>query len=447
MDMAPRTRRPALLLASALAWVSLGLMAPAAALAQNTAAGGGASAFDSLLVAPVLAPGLLERAVTARNPTLAAARAAFDESRARADRTGALMNPMVDVMVAPRALGNEMMDAPGYVVGFSQLFPLFGERGLERKAARAEERAMGEDFRATRLDLLREARRLYYEYFLVERGLEVNHELKGLLDQFRSVAVQKYAAGVVGQQDALQAEVELAMLDHEAIVLGRERRIVRASLNALLHRNPDENLPAPTDSLPAAREGEESTTAADASLARPDVRRAEAERDARAAELSLAQRRRLPEFTFLARYDGMEAEHEMRPMVGAALSLPIWFGRLGASEREARAGLERKEQDRLAAIDRARFEIEEARARVQETRHEIHVIETGVLPATERALTSIRSAYEANRSDFLALLNAERDLARARLGWNRARAEYRMALADWERAIASDGAPPKEETR
>ncbi|HEU4941570.1 MAG TPA: TolC family protein, partial [Candidatus Eisenbacteria bacterium] len=228
--MAPRTRRPAPLLASAFAWASLGLMAPGAALAQPPPAGG-ASAFDSLLAAPALLPGLLERAVASRNPSLAAARAAFDESRARADRMGALMNPMVDVMVAPRALGNEMMDAPGYVVGFSQLFPLFGERGLEKKGAQAESRAMGEDLRATRLDLLREARRLYYEYFLVERGLEVNHELKGLLDQFRSVAVQKYAAGVVGQQDALQAEVELAMLDHEAIVLGRERRIVRASLN------------------------------------------------------------------------------------------------------------------------------------------------------------------------------------------------------------------------
>ena len=445
--MFPTARRHVPIAALALVWGWLWPgIAVAAAASVEPAPGARPSALDSLLSAPTLDPDLLERAVLERNPSFAAARAAFRESSARADRTGALMNPMLSGMVAPRALGNDEIAAPGYLVDFSMNLPLFGQRGLEKESVRAESRAVGEELRVTQLDLLREARRLYYEFFLAERGLEVNQELKGLLGQFRSVALQKYAAGLVGQEDALRADVELAMLDHQAIVLGRERRIVRARLNALLHRAPAEALPVPANSLPDPREGEESPGSVDAALTRPDVRRAEAQRDAWAAERSLAKKRRLPEFTFLARYDAMEVEHEMRPMVGAGISLPIWLGSLGVSEQEAAAGFERKEQERLATIDRARAEIEEARARVEETRHEIHVVETGVLPATERALASIRAGYESNRSDFLDLLNAERDLARARLDWHRARAEYRMALADWERAIASGGALPVEGT-
>jgi outer membrane protein, heavy metal efflux system len=405
------------------------------------------TAYDSLLAAPAITPDLLERAALARNPTLAAASAAAAEAKARADGAGRFMNPMIEAMAAPQAIGNEDIAAPGYEVGLEQHVALFGQRGQQKNAAHAEARAAGEDLRAARLDLLQGARRLYYEYFLVERGIEVNGQLKSLLEHIRSLAVQKYASGAVGQQDALQAEVELAMLDHESIVLARERRIVRARLNAMLHRGPVDDLPAPLDSIPDAVEGEESPAAADAPLLRPDVRRAEAERDARAAELSLARKQRLPDITLLARYDAMWAEHEMRPTIGAELSLPIGFGRIGAGEREAEAGLARREQERLATIDRARLEIEEARARVQETRHEIHVMATAVLPATERALTSIRTAYESNRSDFLTLLNAERDLARARLGWHRARVEYRMALADYERAVARDAAPLGEEQR
>lgn len=416
------------------------------AAAQSSAPPGGGtpSALDSLLAASKMDPDQLERAVLERNPSLAAASAAFREASARADRAGALRNPMVDIMVAPRALGNGEIEAPGYVVDLRQSFPIFGERGLEGRAARAEARAMGEDARAMRLELLRESRRLYYEYYLAERGLEVNRELKSLLDQFRAAALQKYAAGVVGREDALQAEVEMAMLDHQSIVLGRERRIVRARVNALLHRSPEQPLPAPLDSLPVERMGEEAFAAAagnDVPLDRPDVRRLQAEREAGEAMLTLAKRRWLPELTLLARYDGMEPEHEMRPMVGAGLSLPLWITGTSAGVREASEGLERSTQERLARIDRARFEIEEARARVEETRHEIHIIDTGVIPATERALTSIRSGYEANRSDFLALLNAERDLARARLDGHRARAMYRMALADWAFAIARDDAP------
>jgi cobalt-zinc-cadmium efflux system outer membrane protein len=432
---APCTWRLTLAVVLALA---LGHARPATAQTPATQAASRASSLDSLLAASAMSPDQLERAVLERNPTLAAANAAFREASARADRAGALMNPMVDVMVAPRVLGNDEFMAPGYVVDFRQNFPIFGERGLEGRAARAEARAMGEEARGMRLDLLRESRRLYYEYYLAERGLVVNQELKTLLDQFRSAALQKYAAGVVGREDALQAEVELAMLDHQAVVLGRDRRIIRARVNALLHRSPGEPLPAPLDSLPIARPGDEAPAAADLPLNRPDVRSVEAEREAGEAMLALAKRRWLPEITLLARYDAMEHEHEMRPMVGAGLSLPLWLGRTSAGVREASAGLERKTQERLARIDRARFEIEEARARVEETRHEIHIVETGVIPATERALTSIRSGYEANRSDFLALLNAERDLARARLDGHRARAMYRMALADWEFAIARD---------
>jgi outer membrane protein, heavy metal efflux system len=405
------------------------------------------AAFDSLLAAPAMRLDLLERAVLERNPTLAAAVAAVAEADARADAAGSVASPMLEGMVAPRALGNRDVAAPGYQVGLSQSLPLFGSRGLEQSAARAEARAVGEDLRAARFDLLREARRLYYQSFLVERGLDVNRERKDLLDHVRSVAVQKYATGTAGQQDALQAEVELAMLDHEAIVLARDRRITRARLNALLHRDPGEDLPPPPDSIPDPVEGEESRSGPDVPSMRPDVKRAEAERDARAAEVELAGKRRLPELTLLARYDAMWAEHEMRPMVGAEISLPFLFGRVGASRREAEAGLARREQDRLATIDRARLEIEESLARVQETRHEIHVIETGVLPATKRALASVRSAYESNRSDFAALLSAERDLALALLDGHRARVAYRLALADYERAIARDAGAALEVPR
>ena len=420
--------------------LALGTANPVGAQAPATSPAGLPSALDSLLAGTVMSPEQLERAVLERNPTLAAASAAVREASARADRAGALLNPEVDVLVAPGAVGDDEIMAPGYMIDVHQSFPIFGERGLEGRVSRAEARAVGADLRATRLDLLQEARRLYYRYYLAERGLEVNAELKALLDQFRSVALQKYAAGIVGREDALQAEMELAMLDHQTVVTRRERRIVRARLNAMLHRAPQESLPAPLDSVAVAHEGHDVADTAALVLDRPDVKRLDAERESREAMVSLAKRRRLPELTLLARYDGMEDLKEMRPMVGAGINLPLWRDPTSAGVSEASAGLERASQERLAAIDRARYEIEEARARVEETRHEIHIVETGVIPATERALTSIRSGYEANRTDFLALLNAERDLARSRLDRHRARAEYRMALADLERALGREAA-------
>jgi cobalt-zinc-cadmium efflux system outer membrane protein len=145
-------------------------------------------------------------------------------------------------------------------------------------------------------------------------------------------------------------------------------------------------------------------------------------------------------------------EVEWRPIVGVGLNLPIWQGRLRARERETLALVERADRERDAARDAARAELAEARARVEETAHEVHILESGVLPASERSLVSARAAYESNRGDFLALLSAERDLSRARLSLHRAEASYRMALADldWARGAeppAPAGESGKEETR
>src|SRR5258705_9840248 len=98
--------------------------------------------------------------------------------------------------------------------------------------------------------MLREARRAYYEYYLVARGQAVNVELKGLLTQFRRIAVGKYSAGTVGLNDALQADVELAMLDHEEVALARERRGVTPPVKLLLPRGPRPP-PRPPPDLPA----------------------------------------------------------------------------------------------------------------------------------------------------------------------------------------------------
>src|SRR6185312_2988617 len=88
--------------------------------------------------------------------------------------------------------------------------------------------------------------------YLIDRAAETNRELIDLVEEIRRVAVQKYAAGLVGQTDALQAEVELAMLDHERIGLSRDRRVVEARLRALLHDRSGRPLPPPPAQLPEA---------------------------------------------------------------------------------------------------------------------------------------------------------------------------------------------------
>lgn len=415
----------------------LGLTILAAPPAQAGAATAPSGTLDSLLARPALDLPLLQRAILERNPSLEAMRSAWRASEARADQAGKLDDPMVEATTAPQSWNSSDVD-PGYMVMLRQPLPLFGQRGLKGRAARERAGAAGEDYRTERLDLLRETKDAFAEYYRNARSREVNAQLMDLVGQFKRIATAKYEAGTANLADALQADVELAMLDHQRVSLERDRRVVVARINTLLRREPLSGLPDPAADLPIPF----APVRADSILAvarasRPELRSVDAERRARESEVSLARRGRLPEVELEARYDRFMDMREWRPQVGVGLSLPFLFGRTGASVREARAMLDETESKRIAALQQVDYEVAAAASRVEEIHHEIEIVEGRVVPATEQSLAASRAGYESNRTDFLTLLNAERDLARARLSVYDVRAEYFLALADLERAVGS----------
>lgn len=414
--------------------IATGPSAPSAGTPQRAV-----GALDSLLALPVLDLGWLDRAVLERNPSLDAMRSAWRASEARADQAGALEDPTVEATTAPQSWSSDRVD-PAYMVMIRQRFPLFGQRGLRGRAAREMASAAGEEYRTERLNLLRETRDAFAVYYRNARAREVNAQLVDLVGQFRRIALTKYEAGTANLSDVLQADVELAMLDHQGVALERDRRVVVARIDTLLRRDPLSTLPEPAADLPAPFVPVRADSVlAVARATRPELRGIEAEQRARSAEVSLARRGRYPDFEVQARYDRFMNERQWRPQVGAGLSLPLQLGRIGASVREARAMLAETESKRTATLNRVDYEVAVAASRVEEIHHEMEIVEGRVVPATEQSLAASRAGYESNRADFLTLLNAERDLARARLSLFDVRAEYFLALADLERAV---GTPP-----
>ena len=118
---------------------------------------------------------------------------------------------MLDGMLAPRSFGSSTVD-PAYRVAITQQFPLFGQRGLRRRAARSEAEVAAYDFETARLDLLHDVRDVYFDYYRVCRSQEINRWLVELMSESRRVALARYSSGTVEQADPLQAETELAML-------------------------------------------------------------------------------------------------------------------------------------------------------------------------------------------------------------------------------------------
>jgi outer membrane protein, heavy metal efflux system len=380
----------------------------------------------------------LELAILARNPGAAVARAAWAQARARAELAGARPDPMVDLMLAPRSLGSDAV-RPAYRLGVTQSFALFGQQGLRRAAARSEARSAGFELRTAQLELVRMGRMAYYEYFRIARSTDANRELASLVEQLRRVALARYGAGTVDQADPLRAEVETAMLDHEAVDLERQRIEVVALLNILLHRPVGAALPTPPLALALPDTLHHDAAGEHARTLQPELRAADARVEAAEAASRLAHRERLPNAAIGVVYDRYMAEPELRTSVTMSLNLPLGLPRLAAAEREARARVAMAEAEREVLRDSVALDVARASAWMHEQAHEVEISGTRMVPLSERALRAARASYESGRGDFTSLIGAMRDHLRARLDYYGSLAMLYEARADFDRAIGDPG--------
>jgi outer membrane protein, heavy metal efflux system len=85
-----------------------------------------------------------------------------------------------------------------------------------------------------------------------------------------------------------------------------------------------------------------------------------------------------------------------------------------------------------------RLNVHEAYIRVVGAGQRASLLRTTVVPQSEQTLEVSRVAYQADRVDFLAVVDNQRVLLDAQLNYFRALADRELALADLSRAVGAD---------
>ena len=79
--------------------------------------------------------------------------------------------------------------------------------------------------------------------------------------------------------------------------------------------------------------------------------------------------------------------------------------------------------------------VQEAYIRVESAAARAAILRTSLVPQTRQALEVSRVGYQADRGEFLDIIDNQRLLASARLGYYRALADLEQARADLDRAV------------
>jgi outer membrane protein TolC len=385
--------------------------------------------------AAVLDRRALVEEVLLRNPSLESARQAWRAALERFPQETSLDDPMFGTGIAPGSFGSSTVSA-SYSFELSQAFPFPGKLALRGEAALAEAEAADHDYEAARLRIATMASTLFDEYYLASRAIVINDHHVELLRELQRVALSQYEAGTASQQDPLQAESELAMLQHRQIELETQEQLAAAQIDALLHRAPDGPLPPPPKTLAVElpTDLEPTALAERAVTQRPELRAAAARVEARASKVALARREFLPDFTVWARYDTFWQERDLEPSVGFSLNLPLELGRRRAALEQANAELARAQSEEQRAEDQIRLSVTSAALRVHEAHHLLELTRDRLLPAARDRLAAARASYQTGQTNFLSLIDAERGMRDAELSYEEAVTTLSRRRAELDRA-------------
>lgn len=374
--------------------------------------------------------------VLARNPSLAQMAAAWQAAQARYPQVTSLEDPMVGVWAAPGAFGSNELQG-GYRVETSQKIPYFGKRALRGANALAEASAVGHDVDDLRLQLAESARAAFFDYYLAERGLEVNGESLRLLQEFRKNAEARFKTGLVPQQDILQVEVEIGRESERRLQVEQMRKVAIARINTLMHLPPDAPLaPAPRQvSLPGSVP-EASALRAVAWARRPDLLALADRIRADEATLGLAHKDFCPDFEVMAAYDTFWQERPLQPQVGVRFNVPVYRARRNAAVTEAEAKISQRRAELARQEDQVNYQVQEAYEKVHQNEQSVLLYEKKILPAAKLNVEAAQSAYVTGKIPFLSLIEAQRNLVGLRDRYNETVADYFRRRAALERVIA-----------
>jgi outer membrane protein TolC len=394
-------------------------------------------ADDPFAAQSELSLGRLVEEVVNRNPSLQASVADWAVAAQRYPQVIALDDPVFQSMFAPGTFGASDVQA-SYSFGISQKLPWPGKLALRGQIAEAEANAAGLDSQEVRLRLSEAARIAFFDYYLVFRELELNAANSAAVRDFRKTANAKYEASRVTQQDVLQADVELAKLESREIELRENARVAVARINALLHRNPGYSLPPPPKQLALRSDHLSGPVLQELALHRPELAAQASRIQSEQSAVDLACKEYYPDFELIGRYDQFWTPPDQRGQIGLNVNIPLNQSRRQAAVREAQFRLRKMQAEYDDKVDSIRRDVEAGLARVEGSRSTVLRYDQKIVPAARKNVDSAAIGYTAGTTDFLRLIDAERELIELQEKQQIAIAGFHRRAVELERTIGGE---------
>lgn len=334
-------------------------------------------------------------------------------------------------------------------VGISQMFPWFGKLKLRGDVALEGANAAQQQYEAAKLKLFDEVKQAYYELYYLGRAIGIAEENVHLLEYFEELARSKYEAGTALHADVIKAQVELDRLRDRWRSLLDVKNPTLARLNAALNRPADAPLPWPTNFPPAQISTNASALVERLKAVNPELKSLDFVAEKERANIALAKKEFYPDVTIGlnyidtgdARMPGVSDSGKDPVILGFSMNIPLWWGKYRAGVREAESRYTATQQERQDRANLLTTDLKLALFKYQDAERKIALYRDALIPKADENVKVIQRSFEAGKSDFLSLIDAERILLEFQLTYERAVANREQGLSTVEQLVGGEATP------
>ena len=376
------------------------------------------------------------------NPEIQVLRNKLQSARARGNQSTYLEDPELNLEAwgIPLNQPASIRSANPIVLGLRQKVPFFGKRALKSEIAGSEVRMAEEELRAKQVEVVAKVKNAYADYFLAGKSIEIAKGHLELIRQVSLTAENLYKVGKAPQQDVIKALLEQTDLLNRLNMAERELETTKARLNTLLNRHPGAQLGPPAE-LSLVR----------LLLSFDDLERLAIEnnpelqgmeQNVRRSEkvIELAQRnQKYPDFMLGLQYwvaPDQKQKHMYTPMVSLTIPFSPWTkGKHDYEIEEAMAERQATKSQHEAMKNGALLAVQEMFARARAAAKSISFYQDGLLPQAQQSFEATVAAYQTGQVNFVTMLDAQRTIREARLGYYKALVEHEQSIVDIEKAV------------
>ena len=374
------------------------------------------------------------------NPDLSAMKSNLQALESRIKPAGTLPDPQLSLAVMNLPTDTWVFDQEPMTqkaVGLMQGLPFFGKLDLKQDIAVLDSRIAAQKVEEAKLQIIKMVKTTYYDLYFTKRAISITRDNKALMQNMVNVSEIRYRAGKGIQADWLNAQLELLKLDERLTVLEKQKATLKAKMNILLNRNPQQALGDPAEPPLVPLTADVAELQQMALEYNPQLRSKSLAIEKSKSAVKLSKRNYWPDFGVGVTY-GQRVGRPDFFSGQVTMSIPLYGSRKQSEQvQEAEARKDNAQSEYSGSRNDIFYQIQSLVEEINQSKRLMELYQDQIIPQAEQAYNSALSAYSNDKLDYNSALNNLMMLFRNQLGLENNRRTYNNAVAGIE-ALAGE---------